>query len=993
MSSGNLVNLDSEDVEIIGQPKSAINHDELRKIEAWLEPTDYLNDFSEFNRYIASRAPGTGIWVCDTSQYQQWHITDDHGSLWVKGVPGAGKSVISTCLLQHLKATENSPVLSFFFRHIIESNGRSRNLVCDWLAQLLRYSIDLQVALNAIVDMKLEHFSDGQLWDYLLLGLSSVKKVYCVVNALDEMEIGEEKDFIQRLNNLATFRPQFVKTLMTSRPVQQLQLRLKDASVVHISLEDDRVGKDINLFVSQRLGNMFEGRNPDLKLSLHSIICDRSAGLFLYARLLSDQLIPALVSKQYLDLEEIASTLPVGMQDMYNSILLQQSRSTGIDTDLQVFILNAVIFSSRLLRLNELSDLLAFVYPSYNLTSAKTIVKSACGPLLEIMNDESVQFTEFLLDFNRAQHNPSGSFPQFPVLDQNSAHKCLVLTCLAYMQSGTLTNAISISNDVSRVKCPRCDRGHDECCCDWSIANLYSIGFRKAKLDHPFLDYAIRNWTYHGNNYDIEDKSVFNAVSSFLNPKNIDFRRWLTLEWGIRFITKDSLVPSPAHVAAFSGMSSYLKLLLFKTEDINFKDPGGRTLLHWACQRGHLRIVELLLQHRVILDNEDDSHLRPIHEAARRNFASIVLALLKSAVNATRSTDDNSQLDLEVYGRDREGEPGTALDYMCVNGHTETILVTIPFLETRGVEEALWRCLMNGKSEAVRAILTNTNVSLSCVYTGTTMLYAATMGGNPSCVEQVLIRDADPNAFSEPRLLDRRQHSAKPQDRKYFQSTALHVLAERWGDDNRVHANEQILNLLVKYGADLEAKDSNGRTPLWLCFTSRTNVAKAGIRYFLNAGSNATITDEKGHSSIYNVLARTKDVELLKLLIHHGADVSALSTDGESCLEALFAYRFTTRDTDSFDNTIQFLVKNGARCDVQPVKRLSIIERVANSKNYNIETFKIMLQYCTDKETKRRCLLLLNKDTKEEMMEFDEKIILSGVSLEERDEKGCTALI
>ncbi|KAF7936723.1 hypothetical protein EAE99_002072 [Botrytis elliptica] len=281
MSSENSVNLDSEDVEIIEQSKSPINHEELRKIEAWLEPTDYLNDFSEFNRHIASRAPETGIWVCDTPQY--------------------------------------------FFRHIIESNRRSRNLVCDWLAQLLRHSVGLQVALNAIVDMKLEDFSNGQLWDYLLLGLSSVEKVYCVVDALEEMYIGEEKDFLQRLNNLATFRPQYVKTLMTSRPVQQLQLKLKDASIVHISLEDDQVRKDIDLFVSRRLESMFERNNPDTQLSLHSIICDRSAGLFLCARLLLESLMPALVSKQHLDSEDIASTLPVGMQEMFNSILLQQS--------------------------------------------------------------------------------------------------------------------------------------------------------------------------------------------------------------------------------------------------------------------------------------------------------------------------------------------------------------------------------------------------------------------------------------------------------------------------------------------------------------------------------------------------------------------------------------------------------------------------------------------------------------------------------------------
>ncbi|TEY63218.1 hypothetical protein BOTCAL_0157g00010 [Botryotinia calthae] len=152
------------------------------------------------------------------------------------------------------------------------------------------------------------------------------------------------------------------------------------------------------------------------------------------------------------------------------------------------------------------------------------------------------------------------------------------------------------------------------------------------------------------------------------------------------------------------------------------------------------------------------------------------------------------------------------------------------------------------------------------------------------------------------------------------------------------------------------------------------------------------MTDEKGHGSIYNILARTKDVELLKLLIHHGANVSTLSKDGESCLEALFAYRFTTRDTDSFDTIIQLLVKNGARCDIQPVKRLSIIERVENSKNYNVETFRILLQHCADMGIKRRCLCSLNKDTKEEMIEYIQELMLSGISLEERDEKGYTAL-
>ncbi|KAF7922866.1 uncharacterized protein EAE97_011030 [Botrytis byssoidea] len=680
-----------------------------QKIEAWLEPADYLNDFSELNRHIASRAPGTGI----------WHNRDDHGSLWVKGVPGAGKTVISACLVHHLRATENNPVLSIFLHYTTESNRGSRNL-------LLRYSVDLQVALNAIVDTKLEGFPDGQLWTIYSM-------VYCVVDALDEVDIVEEKDLLQRLNNLATFRLQYVKILMASRPVQQLQLRLKDASMIHISLEDDRVGRDINLLISECLRNMFERHNPDLELTLHSIIFDGSTGVFPYARLLLDSLM--------------------------------------------------------------------------------------------------------------------------------------------------------------------CNRGRDECRCDWSIATLYSIGFRKAKLDHLSLT------TPSETGRTIGIVMTLSTISAFSDPKSIGFRRWLSLDWGIRFITKDSVVPSPAHMAPFSGM----------------------------------------------IDNEDDSHQRIIHEAARRDSALIVLALLKAGVNPTRSTDDNSRPDSEVCARNREAESGTTLDYMnypcdCTFSRHE---------RRRGVIMAMFnRCLIKSST------------SHTCQHQCLDKLFIQRYYFALRCNDGSKCFFRTTNARSS-------AASSKDSSRKYFQSTALHVLAERWSDDNLVHAREQILNLLLKYGANLEAKDSNGRTPLWLCFTSHTTVAKLGIRCFLNAGTNVTTKDEKGHGAIYNILAQTKDVELLKLLIHHGADVSAISKDGESSLEALFAYRFTTRDTDSFDTTIQFLVKNGARCDVQHVKRVSIIERVANSKNYSIETFRIQLHYCTDKETKRRCLLLLNKDAQEDMMKFD----------------------
>jgi len=309
---------ESDEFEVIDQLEASLSPEELVKVQLWLQPTDYDAQSSEFHRHLSSQAPGTGLWICETSKYQQWQNSADHGSLWVKGAPGAGKSVTAASMIEHLRRHDDTPILYFFFRYIISANRRPRSLIRDFLAQLLPHSIRLQATLQPLVGTDLDDFSDEILWEHFLTGLSSIKKAYCVVDALDEMELVPNDRFLNRLNDLATFRPN-VKLLMTSRPKQYLQSGLRDTSIVHISLEDDLVGKDIGLFVSYRLKSVLpDDSQRILRESLASKIAERSRGLFLYARLLLDQIIPSLKSTA-LDVENLMKTIPVGLEEMYNS--------------------------------------------------------------------------------------------------------------------------------------------------------------------------------------------------------------------------------------------------------------------------------------------------------------------------------------------------------------------------------------------------------------------------------------------------------------------------------------------------------------------------------------------------------------------------------------------------------------------------------------------------------------------------------------------------
>lgn len=58
----------------------------LQHILTWLNPTNYDDDGSEYQKHISSHLPGTGDWVFESEVYQQWHDSNEHGILWVRGM-------------------------------------------------------------------------------------------------------------------------------------------------------------------------------------------------------------------------------------------------------------------------------------------------------------------------------------------------------------------------------------------------------------------------------------------------------------------------------------------------------------------------------------------------------------------------------------------------------------------------------------------------------------------------------------------------------------------------------------------------------------------------------------------------------------------------------------------------------------------------------------------------------------------------------------------
>lgn len=97
------------------QRKLIMMSEEREKILRSLGPVDPARYHQNNSRL---RQPGTGMWFIQSPEYQSW-LKESESRLWLQGIPGAGKTILTSLIIQEtqrIAGAESGELQSYLFR-------------------------------------------------------------------------------------------------------------------------------------------------------------------------------------------------------------------------------------------------------------------------------------------------------------------------------------------------------------------------------------------------------------------------------------------------------------------------------------------------------------------------------------------------------------------------------------------------------------------------------------------------------------------------------------------------------------------------------------------------------------------------------------------------------------------------------------------------------------------------------------------------------------
>ncbi|KAK8008090.1 hypothetical protein PG991_010641 [Apiospora marii] len=298
--------------------EKSLSEKDRRDVLSWLQRTNPSNNH---NCAVDLREGGTAEWILERDLFKQWvDHAGPHRGLWIHGIPGAGKTVLASCIIDHLtnacKTASGSRLVVYYYcshlRHQDEGEDLLRWLIC----QLCRHTNSISETLFEAFQSDCEPSLDDLL-NLLPSCLEGIDTLYIVVDALDESQPRDNLLRVLRALVADDERMSKVSLVATSRQYVDIETAFAGTWTV-LEMEWTDVEQDIWNFVSSSLSEPIFRRWPqDLRYQMQDALTSRARGMFRWVVCQLDVLRRLRSAEK---VRETIKSLPRTMEETYDMI-------------------------------------------------------------------------------------------------------------------------------------------------------------------------------------------------------------------------------------------------------------------------------------------------------------------------------------------------------------------------------------------------------------------------------------------------------------------------------------------------------------------------------------------------------------------------------------------------------------------------------------------------------------------------------------------------
>ncbi|KAH7379601.1 hypothetical protein BKA66DRAFT_550433 [Pyrenochaeta sp. MPI-SDFR-AT-0127] len=298
-----------------------------RKMCDWIEQ---INPTLIHEQSCQRHEKRTCEWVHRVDQWNDW-LHRQRRLLWIHGIPGAGKTVLASYLIQQTitycesQLSEQTACLYYYcsFRHGQEERRDESLPFLRWVVSQLCRRTD-HVPPEMISLYRQNSIPSSQpLMDALSKLLAHFQVLYIVIDAVDE---SNPRDDLLRLIQTITSHPKYAKIqlLVTSRRYADIEEILRPLSEPTLPMSNSVVDVDIRAYIDTTIqqSKCFSKWSSELQKDIVETLAQGAQGMFRWVVCQIDR----LQRKSPKQARQALKCLPRTIEDTYETILLEIPR-------------------------------------------------------------------------------------------------------------------------------------------------------------------------------------------------------------------------------------------------------------------------------------------------------------------------------------------------------------------------------------------------------------------------------------------------------------------------------------------------------------------------------------------------------------------------------------------------------------------------------------------------------------------------------------------